>query len=188
MILEYLSFAYNFFTGNLPNKVEKMTSINEFSIEMNHITGTVPAGMSQWSNLTAIYLLYNMLSGNLDNVFDSTSQHKLFNIDVSDNRFSGSLPPEIFNIDSLLSFAAISNCITGIIPTNICDMKSLASLALDGLHAATACQNRIFPHFPSFKAYTLETQLPGGIPECLFQMQSLETLHLSGTVCFVDVF
>jgi Leucine-rich repeat (LRR) protein len=103
-------------------------------------------------------------------------------IDISGNRFTGTLPYDLFNTStSLVLFAAVKNCITGSIPESICHCRSIRSLAMDGLHASGHCQSRIFPFLPQIiKTYQLKKDLPGSIPSCIYSMPSLKTLHLSG--------
>jgi hypothetical protein len=63
---------------------------------------------------------------------------------------------------------------------DICDLREMVFLDLDGLSAAPACQKRFVPHSSVFKSYALTGHVTNGIPVCLFSMPSLETLHLSG--------
>eukprot|EP01034_Spumella_vulgaris_P038909 gene38909-48047_t len=63
-------------------------------------------------------------------------------VDLSENQFTGALPVSVFQSSALQSFAAVSNCFDGAIPSDICQAVNLTTLALDGLMSARNCQQR----------------------------------------------
>eukprot|EP01034_Spumella_vulgaris_P028236 gene28236-35059_t len=134
--------------------------------------------------LQTFYAQENSFSGPLTSLFvsNATARVSLSFVDVSNNALTGTLPDKLFMyaIDTLESFAAASNCITGSISELICDVKYLTFLDLDGLSTAKPCRQQIFAHTSVSQSFVLKNQVSEGIPQCLFNMSSLETLHLSG--------
>jgi hypothetical protein len=129
--------------------------------------------------LSLLFLTNNTLTGNLYDIFDPNYQNNLTNIDLVNNLFSGSIPSAIFSLSSLEMFAASNNCMSGSLPIEICSSTRLVSLILDGIHSN--CRNPIFPLFPFIKTYSSSSSIiEGGIPTCVFNMISLNTLHIAG--------
>jgi hypothetical protein len=126
----------------------------------------------------------NELTGRVDTMLDVNRQQNLTTLQLSNNQLSGPLPDYLSLFPLLNVFAAVSNCFTGSIPLSLCDSESLVTLALDGLQAATSCQQRLFPaalegSVVANALYSIRSPLSGGVPACLFAM-NLTTLHLSG--------
>lgn len=137
----------------------------------------------EYQALTRLQILSvanNNLRGRLDHLVNATAQTAMTNVDVSHNRFTGPIPIALFSLQSLDSFAASENCMTGTISAQICDAKNLTSLVLDGLSTAKHCRVNIFPNLPYFDSFTLEHTLSGTIPVCIFEITGIHTIHLNG--------
>jgi hypothetical protein len=101
-------------------------------------------------------------------------------LDISNNRFEGTVPNGIFSrIKNLLSLAATKNCFSGSLPESVCETSTLQILALDGLASGDGCRDRLFYPFSLLDAYLI-TPLEGTIPHCYWSMPNLTVLHLSG--------
>lgn len=148
--------------------------MNVFS---NIFEGTLPDCISRWRNLGTFLAYDNQFSGNLYNVFNASNQELLFQVDVSSNQLTGTLPGDIFNAKVLSAFAAVDNGIHGSIPHDVCHSKLLTALLLDGLMSSSSCQHKMIA---GVNTYTLGDSNRGGVPQCLFSMPVLKTLHLSG--------
>jgi hypothetical protein len=77
----------------------------------------------------------------------------------------------------------VQNCLQGSLPQEICQANNLSALAMDGLFTAKSCRDKIFPDFQSISisdSYILKHSLEGTIPNCIYGMKYLTTLHLSG--------
>lgn len=182
--LTLLAFAYfdcNLLNGQLPNTVPHLQSLLILNVSNNCFTGSIPTAFSRLSRLQVLLLENNALSGSLAGVFNASMQRNLTAVQVSNNQLTGSVPAEVFRIPSLTVFAAVSNCFDGSIPLTICNRTGLITLALDGLQSATSCQNKLLPGIVlRTSSYTVAKPIKGGIPECLFALPHLATLHLSG--------
>lgn len=178
--LSSLALDSNYLTGSIPSSLGELVNLQGLALEHNYLTGTMPDSLQNLLRLEGLILSNNFLSGSLQGEFNSSSQALLTNIDLSQNQFTGTIPIEIFRIKLLGSFAATGNCLSGTLPQEICEASQLTALVLDGVATAPACRQYIFTPHTYFDAFTLEHSLSGTIPQCIFSMQSIETLHLSG--------
>lgn len=181
--LTYIGFNNNNLIGSIPNYFTKLEKLQIIDLSSNFLTGTVPS-FGNMSKLEIININNNKLNGSLDGKFSLISS-RLSNIDVSYNQFTGIIPSSIFDLTSLLSFESNENCFNLYFPLSICSSTSLQVLNLDGLSTASNCRSFIFPQTDNNilpKTFILDNSLIniGSIPECLFNMKSLQTLHLSG--------
>jgi Leucine-rich repeat (LRR) protein len=174
-----LYFDYNFLSGPLRGIIDKLPALTAFYANDNLFVGSLP-DITKLAVLQTLYVQNNILTGPVELSLNTTLQDLAF-VDISGNELTGQLPSSFFTSKlPLLSFAAASNCITGTIPAEICELSSLVFLDLDGLGTAKSCRQDIFPHSTRLTSFTLKTRLSGVIPTCLFEMETLQTLHLGG--------
>jgi Leucine-rich repeat (LRR) protein len=179
--LEILYLSGNGFTGSIPPSITGLRKISTVNMSSNGLSGTVNNLFNGLNHLEILILSNNQFEGHLDNLVNNTLQKVLNTIDISNNQMSGTIPKELFlnSSNHLLSFAAVKNCITGTIPQEVCSATELTALALDGLHTSARCVTQILP-FSKSQSYLIPESLKGTIPSCLYQMQYLEVLHVSG--------
>ncbi|RYH18034.1 hypothetical protein EON65_27725 [archaeon] len=68
----------------------------------------------------------------------------------------------------------------GTIPSSIWQSTSLISLMLDGLSIARKCRMDLYPGLPDSNVYVRDRSLYGTAPACLFDIQTMRTLHFAG--------
>uniref|UniRef100_A0ACD5YBS5 Uncharacterized protein n=1 Tax=Avena sativa TaxID=4498 RepID=A0ACD5YBS5_AVESA len=139
-LLQTLLLANNQITGTIPSSMCQLTGLLELDLSGNNLTGDV---MQCWkesdnnssmlsansadqfgSNMVGLALSNNDLSGEFPNFLQSASG--LRNLDLSYNRFSGTLPewlPE--KMPSLKMFIVRSNMFSGHIPKNLTCLENL---------------------------------------------------------------
>jgi Leucine-rich repeat (LRR) protein len=208
----YFIFSDNYLTGTISQSISSLTSLNQWNVSLNYLTGTIPAEIGSLVNVSILdfsnnqftgkvppslqelnilqefFIQNNELSGSLSAFLGgetsdlTASWLNLLNIDLSGNKFTGTLPSNFFaSASDLETFTATSNCLRGSIPEVICTAHFLTSLSLDGLITADNCRNSLFPAVSSlFNGFTVTHFMQGTIPPCLFEMPSLQLLHLSG--------
>ena len=173
--LQYVSLDTNRLTGTIPHIVSE--SLQELLLSDNQLHGRVPS-LSHVSSLRVVLMQNNRLSGTLDHVFSPATQLIVETIVIANNQLTGTLPQEIFQL-KLQDFVATSNCFEGQLPiTAICNNSAMISFVVDGISSASSCRNKLF--VGSLSAYTLEHDIGGSLPACLFQLPNIVTLHLSG--------
>lgn len=96
---------------------------------------------------------------------------------VTIHYFAGTLPIELLNLQNLTIFNAAVNCfdISLSIPISVCKSTSLEYLNLDGMSDNQDCQL-------SLDTRLLESSRSFAGLECLLEMPTLQTLHLSGII------
>lgn len=172
--LLYMYLNNNQFTGSIPESLGNLTQLLSLGLNANMLFGTIP-NISLMSSLCTLELQNNCLTGNIEGLFNPTTQLEVELISLNSNQLTGTLPESIFH-SGLQSFSAIDNCFEGPLPiTAICNSSSLTNLILDGMSSAASCQNKLFG-----STYTLKYVVGGTVPVCLFRLPYITTLHLSG--------
>jgi Leucine-rich repeat (LRR) protein len=151
--LNELYLNTNLLSQNIPNTIGKLLQLQFLYVYENNLKGTIPVEFSFLVNLTSFY--------------------------IHSNQLSGSLPSFLFQ-PSLKAIVAASNCFTGSIPESICQSEGLIEVVLDGLHGSSYCTKKLFPIDPQSSSILSSDVLYGNIPSCLFGLQYLTILHLSG--------
>ncbi len=177
--LEWLSLQNNSLVGTIPSKLGSLAQLQFLSLRENKLTGSIPTQLNKLSKLTELLLEHNLLTGEINNIISVTTQGNLKTIQLNDNLLTGTLPAEVFTLSSLVTFAAVSNCFSGPLPSSVCNGTHLRSLILDGLTSAEVCHKNIFPQAIS-NTYSLIRSFGGSVPECLYTLPNITTLHLSG--------
>jgi Leucine-rich repeat (LRR) protein len=175
--LQYLYLYENLLTGNIPATLFEAPLIL-LEMSYNFLSGSIPSTLAACKHLNSLQLGSNELTGSLDGVFNATLQRALTTIQVDNNRFTSSIPAEIFQLPKLVTVVAADNCFRGKLPTTLCMPPFLQSLVLDGLSSAPACQQKILPGVTN--SYAVRHIVSGTVPACVYALLSLQTLHLSG--------
>jgi hypothetical protein len=179
--LDQLVVDNNFLYGTIPSSFGNLNQLIVFSVASNQFSGQIPSVISKMILLEQLFLQNNQFTGSLTLLLKSLLSSEIVNIDLADNLFTGSITGVYFLNKKLSTFSASVNCLSGSIPLQICDAKSLSVLALDGITTAENCRVNLFPLFKNkISTYVTKHLINGGVPSCLFSMPSLETLHLSG--------
>ena len=91
--------------------------------------------------------------------FNATTQDSLEFVDVSNNAFTGPLPPEVFRFSSLQVFSAGSNCLGGEIPLEVCSAHNLTKTMLNAMSTGQSCHNSLFRMLSAYSAGNLRVLL-----------------------------
>lgn len=176
-LMTFIGLSYNSLSGALPEELGRMSRLSYMSLFNNRLSESIPSSFSGLASLISMQLQNNALSGSLEDVFNPDVQYFLEEIQLSSNALTGQIPSAAFSLPSLQSFVSISNCFDGALPEAICSAQGLRTLDLDALHSASACRTKLFE--TSISAYITQDAVHGTIPACIFQLPSLQTLHLS---------
>jgi len=174
--LKALQISRNDISGAIPGTICRLqASLISLDFSFNRLDGTVPSCLSSFKVLSNLALTRNRFTGN---GLGFLTAPNLTIIDISMNRFRGSLPPSVFSSPKLRVFAAAANCISGSLPSTLCMATSLEVLVLDGLGSAMECQ---VPILAGFNGHRSTQKITGSIDSCIYTaFPRIKTLHLSG--------
>jgi Leucine-rich repeat (LRR) protein len=172
--LGFLQLGHNHLTGRIPSEVENMTALYSLSLSYNHLSHCLPTELGSILSLKQIYLNSNSIHCGLEEILFQPSQLNWVNLDISDNVLSGSIPKQLFQINSLTTIVLTSNCFGGLIPRDICLNRNLQVISFDGLGASHLCPRS------DFLSLQRDRLLDGSIPICLWSLLNLSSISLSG--------
>ncbi|XP_020096018.1 putative receptor-like protein kinase At3g47110 [Ananas comosus] len=203
--LQNIDLSHNELEGVIPDSIANLsTSVMKFAVNGNRITGGIPAGFNNLSNLLFLNLRYNELTGTIPpEIAEIGALQALY---LGYNTISGSIPPELGRLKSLSELSLENNALSGSIPDSIGNISSLQFLwlranklsssiprslwglpALVGLYLAqNALEGVIHPDVENMMAITQldlsSNRLSGSIPDTLGQLQMLAALDLSNNL------
>ncbi|KAK6152517.1 hypothetical protein DH2020_015152 [Rehmannia glutinosa] len=178
--LQVLNAGHNLLTGSLPASLSNASNLVEFDITGSLFTGKISIDFGGLPNLWWLILASNPLGSDLE-FFDSlTNCRNLKVLDLSDCEFGGSLPYSLANLSTnLLSLRLGNNEISGDISVGIENLINLTEVQLQ--------KNKFTGNIPAVlgnvsKLQLLdmsENELLGRIPPELSKLRRLYLLHLN---------
>jgi Leucine-rich repeat (LRR) protein len=186
--LQYLEMSGGFYDGKIPTVLGSCSLLNILDVGDNYLSGSFPSEFSQLSSLTQLNVSTNSLSGSIvayhaEGSPDSgtSTQYIIQYVDFSKNQFTGSIPTYYMNSSSLTTVIMYSNCFKGSVPSDMCIASNLQILVLDSMTSSTACQVIISTSTQKLvKGSFPRNLLSGSIPNCLWSMSKLTSLHMAG--------
>ncbi|CAN1190450.1 Receptor-like protein EIX2 [Linum perenne] len=199
----YLNFSCNQIPGRLPSFVPAQSSDNLFDLSWNYFEGPLPLISS---NLTALDLSNNFLSGNLfkflcfnpaqvrDTEFLNFQGNLLSGeipecwrswtslkvLRLGSNNLRGNIPKTIGTLSSLLSLRIQNNYLTGEVPVDLGNCSILVSIDLGDNELEGNIPKWIGEKLSKMAIINLRgNKLTGDIPEELCHLQLLQILDLS---------
>jgi Leucine-rich repeat (LRR) protein len=177
-ILQSVAISNNYISGPLPPELRTSSKMESFAADNNFLSGSIVSALQGFSSLQFINLSANLLTGTIT----SLQLDGIVTLDISENMFSGFLPDDLFAHGQNLSDVILySNCFSGSLPVQICEASSLRVLVMDSVTSAPACDERFAGLAGAiFKVKIGRRKLSGSIPNCMWTMPNLNTLHLAG--------
>lgn len=111
--------------------------MDQFRIDNNLLTGTIPVELFKMSNSQVIRMDGNDLTGPLPGV-ELLQLQKLVQLTVSNNQLTGSIPTQLGYLSSLRLAWLHLNQFTGDVPMDVCDAASIPNTGLNFLQADCA--------------------------------------------------
>ncbi|XP_076891359.1 receptor-like protein EIX2 [Bidens hawaiensis] len=164
--LRILSLRSNKLEGKIPDEICHLRSLQILDLAHNDLSGNLPTCFTNFSVISGRetsdpIVLYQstVISASLvtkgNSYTYSTILYQVTSLDLSDNKFSGSIPDELVRLSGLRFFNLSHNDLTGRIPNLFSQNETLESLDLSMNH------------------------LEGNIPSSLSQLTSLNCLNVS---------
>jgi Leucine-rich repeat (LRR) protein len=178
----------NYLSGSLKLPLSSSRIIvQDLEIGSNYFSGSLPAELASFGRVEEFLASHNLLTGKIDFLFNRTvgaGLGELQYVDLSNNALSGTIPQAMFvgaRFRPLSVVVLYQNCFTGSLPEAICQAGNLTTLILDSVSSAPACDFRFTGVWKDlFKVVIGKRSLQGTIPDCIWSMPSLQTVHLAG--------
>lgn len=200
-LLSYFDLGKNELTGTIPASVlAKLTSLSYLDLSNNELIGTIPASaFAQLSLLSYLDLSSNKLAGTVPPALYSSASMNLLSLadnslhgsiphtinlpnivvlNLAQNDFAGSLPPQIGNLTSLQELTLSQNAFTGSLPSTIGALQSLVIINLNNNGLTGTLPNALMTLTQVRVLNLFDNQLSGTIPSAIGNMSSLVYLYL----------
>lgn len=125
--LDYLDLRWNAITGTIPARVGQMGKLKTLLLAGNNLTGIVPRQLGSLSNLERLDLSYNSLNGEIPVAFAGLKS--LQSIGLQHNRLSGSIPYGMGEIGALKRVIVNNNDLYGPVPSGFGEIEGLHLIA-----------------------------------------------------------
>nr|GLL21980.1 probable LRR receptor-like serine/threonine-protein kinase At3g47570 [Ipomoea trifida] len=179
--LQLLELSQNYFVGDVPDNIGRLKDLRRLNLQLNFLGGndfTFMTSLSNCSDLTQFSIAGNSFEGKLPDTIANLSS-KLSMLSLAGNKFSGAIPIRINNLASLIALELDDNHLSGVIPSEIGDLKNLQVLALQ--------KNQFFGKIPLVlfnitslsSLYMEDNNLDGYIPSSVGNLWNLNELYLS---------
>ena len=167
----------NRLAGTIPAQLSDLTQLDELDLAQNSLTGAIPAQLGDLSQLTGLNLSQNQLTGSIPPQLGNLTN--LLSLSLQRNRLTGAIPPELGNLTSLYSLSLQNNLLSGSIPPTFGNLTNLGVLSLSS--------NRITGNIPTQlgnlwnlqSLYLDTTQMAGEIPTSFVKLKNLFNLKLN---------
>ncbi|XP_019151970.1 PREDICTED: probable LRR receptor-like serine/threonine-protein kinase At3g47570 [Ipomoea nil] len=182
--LEEFDFDINKFHGTIPISFTNASKLQYLDLSTNNFIGEVPSNIGKLKDLLYLNVGENLLGskGPLDDLVFIPSMSNCSNLNVfsiAENRFEGKLPITIANLSSKLSLLLLGgNKLYGTIPISIKNLASLTDLGLDGNLLSGVIPSEIGELKNLQGLYLSGNRLFGIIPPSLFNLTSLSSIHM----------
>ncbi len=127
--LENFSVNDNYLTGTIPTWLAKLPQLRQIGLDENLLTGPILVELSNLSNLNCLNLSRNKLTGIIPPELGNLSNLKY--LYFYENNVTGPIPSEFGNLSKLQNFWADVNQLTGSIPPGLVNLPNLAWLRLN---------------------------------------------------------
>ncbi|XVF68149.1 hypothetical protein PTKIN_Ptkin10aG0180700 [Pterospermum kingtungense] len=114
-------------TGQIPEGIQNLTQLQDLELADNRLSGPIPAGIIKLNRLWQLELYNNSLSGKFPVGFGNLTS--LVNFDASTNMLEGDLS-ELRSLTNLASLQLFENRFSGEVPEEFGEFKNLVGLAL----------------------------------------------------------
>eukprot|EP01039_Chlorochromonas_danica_P007880 gene7880-8692_t len=164
--------SYNL-TGSLPPGMANLTNLLELVLDYNNLQGYIPAGLCSLSNLTQLQIRYNELSGTIPACLHQNLT-QLVEISFHKNQLEGSLP-SFGSLPKLVYISYSSNYFTGPVP-NTTGLVNLRSLYLSSNSFYGSIDNLCLPSL--FILALSRNLFHEPLPSCLTRLNKLAYFYL----------
>ncbi|WCJ42295.1 Receptor kinase-like protein Xa21 [Euphorbia peplus] len=188
--LEQLFIGANNFHGPIPISISNASKLTNIDLNFNMFSGSIPVAFGNLRNLRSLSMWSNQLrTESLSTLFSSLASCKnLTFLDLGQNPLNASLPISIGKLSSSLeTFYIVGNGLTGTIPKEIGNLKSLILLDLGSNNLSGFIPKTIGKLRKLQGLYINSNRIQGSIPSELCGLQSLSEINFGGNELFENI-
>ena len=123
-----LDLSNNHLNGTIPSTIGECVVLVELRLSENELTGVIPPGLSNLTNLTTLDFASNQLHGEIPATLGALQ--KLQGMNLAFNELTGAIPPELGQIVSLVELNLSNNRLAGSIPETLGNLTGLSHMDL----------------------------------------------------------
>ena len=158
--------------GTIPEEIGVLSYLERLFLPRNRLASTIPSSLGSLRNLRELDLFDNNLSGSIPR---EINQLPLEILQISTNKFTGSLPP-IFNAE-LVILDVSANELSGTLPGELFDATSLQEVNLS-MNQFSGTLSSDFGRLTELRKFLIGlNSFTGVVPASIGNMKSLESLH-----------
>ena len=117
-------------TGSIPSGLGDLSNLTTLNLSGNQLTGSIPSGLGDLSNLGTLNLSGTQLSGAIPSELGDLSS--LTTLDLSTNQLHGVIPSDLGGLSNLGTLNLSNNSLGGSIPSKLGNLSNLTGLNLSG--------------------------------------------------------
>ncbi|KAL4600619.1 hypothetical protein ACB092_11G212400 [Castanea dentata] len=174
----------NNFGGELPKCVVNFsTTLTQLVLSENKISGNIPIGIGNLTNLNLLAMENNKLSGHIP--FEIEKLQKLQYLALSANNFFGNIPSSLGNLTILITLYLDHNNLQGSIPLSLVKCENMIDLDLSENNLNGTISYQVIGL--SFTAISLDlsaNKFTGVLPIEVENLKNLERLDISENMLF----
>ncbi|KAJ0964767.1 hypothetical protein J5N97_025905 [Dioscorea zingiberensis] len=165
--------------GPFPHSLCNLTNLTHINLFNNYISGQFPVSLYECSKLQFLHLGANFLVGIIPSDINRMSP-SLNYLDLSDNKFTGNIPPNIGLLPSIQSLFLNDNHFNGSFPVELSQLSTLQTLSLAYNPFAPATLHAELGQLSALQTLWMgNTSLIGQIPTSFANLSALRQLDLS---------
>ncbi|TKY62323.1 LRR receptor serine/threonine-protein kinase [Spatholobus suberectus] len=128
--VQVVNLFFNVLSGTIPLDIGNLTSLQIFDVNTNNLFGELPETIAQLTALRNFSVFTNNFTGSIPREFGK-SNPSLTHVYLSNNSFSGELPPDLCSDGKLIILAVNNNSFSGTLPKSLRSCLSLTRVRLD---------------------------------------------------------
>ncbi|CAN1813675.1 Receptor-like protein EIX2 [Linum perenne] len=126
--LTFADISQNSMNGKIPNSIGYLSNLKSLRFQNLSLTGEIPPSLGNCSRLVSVDLSQNDLEGNIPE-WMGQSLPALSILSLGSNKFHGTIPEELCNLQSLQILDLSHNYLNGTLPECVANLTAMVSAA-----------------------------------------------------------